>query len=122
MRDGDRSKSLLYVMNADGRDPHPLGGQIEILGRPAVSPDGKQILFAGPAPEGLRLFLMDVTGSAPRAIGDPDSVEPAWSPDGKFILFTSVAGNNNELYRMGADGGGMTRLTDNLDDDGGAAW
>lgn len=122
MQDGVTQKSYLYVMNADGTNAHPVGSQIELLGHPAVSPDGTRLLITAPSPEGLRIYVVSAGGGTPAPLGEAECAEPAWSPNGQQIVFTSFRTGNAELCRMGADGSGITRLTTNLDDDGGAAW
>ena len=123
MRDTGGKQSYLYVMNADGSNQRPVGSQIQILGRPAVSPDGMRILFTGPTADGPQLFTVAANGGTPTPLGQPNCAEPTWSADGLQILLTSWRDSDNaQLYRRDLASGSMTRLTNDLDDDGGAAW
>jgi TolB protein len=81
---------------------------------PAISPDGKQILFAG-TPEKANaqdLFIANIDGSNRRRLTThPDSeTSPTWSPDGKQIAFTSDRTGRPQIYIMNADGTGARRL------------
>jgi Tol biopolymer transport system component len=74
-----------------------------------------------------RLFVVDVATRALRPLGNPGDwvdEEPQWSPDGSRVAFSSTRGGrgNYDIYVMGADGGGVTRLTDDPAPDQDPAW
>ena len=80
---------------------------------PAISPDGKQIVFAA-TPEKANapdLFVANIDGSNRRRLTThPDSeTSPAWSPDGKEIAFTSERTGRPQIFIMNADGSGQAR-------------
>jgi Tol biopolymer transport system component len=58
----------------------------------AVSPDGRAVAFAAPAPDGyFQIFRRPITGDAPpvQVTSDPShKTQPAWSPDGARLAFT----------------------------------
>lgn len=82
----------IYVMNSDGSGLARLTNDPSPDTRPAWSPDGAQIAFVSTrgAAEGTggRIWLMDASGSNPRAISvEPDSDNPIWSPDGTQLAY-----------------------------------
>ena len=94
---GDRRRSSLRIMNADGaRDRRLTDG-----GGARWSPDGARILFTAPGePEGSQLFVrwMDAEGATTqvtRLQNGPSN--PRWSPDGKWIAFTSRVNDKAEF-------------------------
>jgi Tol biopolymer transport system component len=87
----------LYVMNADGSNPHlvtPTGDTFDV--EPRFSPDGKQITFVrirrdlvgedGFQPEAV--FVMHADGTSVRQLTPWGSTEhPTWTPDSRWIVF-----------------------------------
>jgi Tol biopolymer transport system component len=63
----------------------PLGGEPTSF---ALSPDGRQIVFAAPGDGGVGLWLRDLAVSAARPLsGTSDATYPFWSPDGRSVGF-----------------------------------
>ena len=139
--------SELFVMETDGREQTLL-----LRGSSASwSPDGKNIAFhasASGAGVPIRndpgapatdsdIFTLNVddwlAGTVMRAniTNTPDAIEDDadWSPDGQTLVFTSHPTTDNpnnsthaEIYRVNADGTGLVRLTDNLEEERAASW
>jgi len=89
---------------------------------PALSPDGKSIVFSMGVGRSRHLFLMDSDGSGLAQLTDARSVDaqPTWSPDGKWIAFTSNRAqadlrhrnrSNWDVWVVHRDGTGLMRLT-----------
>jgi Tol biopolymer transport system component len=100
----------LFVMNADGSAPKPLGVQGSA---PKWSPDGRRILFnAGGA---VNAINADGSGATMLAEGG----DGTWSPDGAKIAFDRIDRTRcvpdlfcpSSIYVMTADGTAVTRLT-----------
>lgn len=115
----------VMVIGVDGKNEHPLGGSAP-AGEPAWSPNGTLIAINN----GDHLTLVRPDGSAVRSIPVPAATSawsPAWSPDGSWITFTATTTGStpeytSDIYKVRADGTGLTRVTDDHDLTGGAAW
>lgn len=76
---------------------------------PAISPDGKTILFEY---KGDIYSVPSAGGTAvPLTIGDSYEFAPVWSHDGKSIAFASDRYGNFDVFVMPAGGGEAKRLT-----------
>jgi TolB protein len=81
---------------------------------PAVSPDGRSIMFARMTGSGADLFLMPVSGGSPTRITvgrGTGNIAPSFSPNGDRIVFTSDRVGNPEVYIADADGTNPEALT-----------
>jgi len=96
---------------------------------PAVSADGKKVVFSMPAGRSMHLFSMDIDGNNLTQLTHDRSadVEPSISADGHWIAFTSNRGdadmrNNNgsnwDIWVMDSEGRGLQRLTQDQGKDG----
>ncbi len=112
---------------AAGKQPltHETMWQIKRVGAPAISPDGKWVVFSVTEPsydekeQSTDLWLAPVDGSAaPRKItalkaGESD---PSWSPDSRRIAFAAKrdADEVNQIYVLDVVGGGEAQRVTNL--------
>ncbi|MEA2842528.1 MAG: hypothetical protein QOJ69_199, partial [Actinomycetota bacterium] len=81
---------------------------------PALSPDGKKVLYVGDADGDNEIYVMNVDGSGRKQLTDnqAEDVAPAWSPDGKKIAWASGATTSNlQLSVMNASGDGKQPIT-----------
>jgi Tol biopolymer transport system component len=110
----------VYVMNADGTDPHnvshALGDDIGYFpGVAGWSPDGRIVIQdqnAGADPSAHRVFVVNADGTdAEPLFNRPGDHSPAWSPDGSKVAFISERDGTRRLYIMNADGSGERPLT-----------
>ena len=78
---------------------------------PAISPDGKQIVFSYKGD----LYKVAASGGAavPLTLHDAYDYMPVWSHDGKWIAFSSDRFGNFDVYVMPSEGGEPRRLTYN---------
>jgi Tol biopolymer transport system component len=116
-RPGEVPNYDIFVMNADGTDPHDLTfGSSRYEAYPAWSPDGLRIAFdsdrnAPPTHSSQTspdsdIFVMNLDGTNVVDISrhaDSNERYPDWSPDGLWIAFASDQG----LVFMAADGSGQ---------------
>lgn len=83
---------------------------------PALSPDGKHIVFRRMLGESnSEVFIADADGANPRNLTSNPSFDgwPSWSPDGRQIAFASDRGGNYQIHVMNADGSNARRVSDN---------
>jgi Tol biopolymer transport system component len=102
----DRNKTLLYVMDADGKHVQLITDALTLRGDTAWSPDG-QSLVAGVARDGEppRLTRISLRGEAPLDLVPEYSLDPVWSPDGKFLLYYGAdVGTSFPVRAAAADG------------------
>src|ERR1035438_9435931 len=79
------------------------------LRRPAISPDGKTILFTY---KGDIYSVPSSGGNAtPMTMSESYEFAPVWSHDGKMIAFASDRYGNFDVFVMPAGGGEAKRLT-----------
>lgn len=83
----------------------------KIIRYPALSPDGKKIVFAALG----KIWIQEPGGKA-RRLTDSSDMEymPSWSPDGSKIVYATWSMEGGHIYSVGAAGGSPTRLTRDL--------
>ncbi len=107
--------SLLWIRDADGSNPRPLTPQGSYT-RPAISPDGKTVVFESLFRAGSTgIWRMDTDGGNLKQLtrGDADR-HPDISPDGKWVVYLSSHSGKSTLSRVPIDGGEPVELAPNL--------
>ena len=87
-------------------------GDLDIT--PAVSPDGRSVVFARVSDVGTDLRLVPIEGGAVRRITVGNgriSSGPSFSPDGQRLVFSSDRSGHNEVYICDIDGTNQELLT-----------
>ena len=79
---------------------------------PALSPDGKQVVFMSRREGNWEVYIINADGSGlQRLTNDPaDDGLPTWSPDGNAIAFVSNRGGPWAVWAMTPDGSGQRQL------------
>ena len=93
----------IWLMDADGRNRVPLTSDKAHDSWPAVTPDGRRIVFVSERGGARGLWVMRTDGSEPRRIGSVTvNAQPGLSADDTWVYFTAPGGRN---FRIGIDGG-----------------
>jgi TolB protein len=79
---------------------------------PAVSPDGRYIVFESGRTGGPHIWRMDIDGSNPKQLTDQFDFHAQWSPDGQWIVYQSNANNRQAIRKVSFSGGQSTQLND----------
>jgi eukaryotic-like serine/threonine-protein kinase len=106
----------VWSMNPDGKDQRQLTFDGEPKSHPAVSPDGRYVVFAGTRSTVQNLWRMGIDGSNPKQLlpTNTPAFFPVISPDSRSVIFNSAHSGNLILWRVGIDGGESKQLTDTM--------
>lgn len=82
--DRDGGGPRLYLMRADGGEPHAVGDDLPGTEQhdPAWSPDGRTLAFAAREGLGSAIHVVTLAGGGHRRLGEGG--EPAWAADGRI--------------------------------------
>ncbi len=86
----DGTRTLLYVMDNDGRHARVVTDSLLLRGNPAWTPDGKAVVSAVVRDGEPRLATIYLNGSPPIELVSDYSIDPVWSPDGQFLLYSGA--------------------------------
>src|SRR2546427_773216 len=100
----------IWMVAADGTDERQLTKGTKDEYHPALSPDGKKLLFVSELNGSRDIWIADPDGQNAVPLTDDPGTEdqPAWSPDGRQIVYAAFPkeGGSFDLWLMYADGGG----------------
>jgi eukaryotic-like serine/threonine-protein kinase len=110
----------LWMSDADGTNARALTSNSEIESDPAVSPDGRAIVYKSGSNRGLATLDL-VSGRIAALTAEASDASPQWADD-HTILFTR-SGAAPRIFRVGANGGqatdlGLSATTDTISPDG----
>jgi Tol biopolymer transport system component len=91
---------------------------------PDISPDGREVAFAGLRGAIGDIFIVNVdTGDVRNLTNDQfGDYAPTFAPDGKSIVYLARVSGNDKLFRVDLATGVKTQLTFGTHDDGGAQF
>lgn len=101
----------LWVMRPDGQEQKQLTLNSETNDAPAVTPDGRYIVFISNRSGAFQVWRMQIDGSDPVSLTNGGGKNfPAISPDGKWVLYNTT--DDWQLWRVSLAGGEPARLSD----------
>ena len=83
-----QGRAALYVMQADGANPHMVTDALDLQGAPAWERDGQSVTSAANDHGVPHLFRVPLDGGPPTIFIDEYSLDPAWSPNGRFLVYS----------------------------------
>jgi eukaryotic-like serine/threonine-protein kinase len=103
----------IWIGNADGSAPKQLTNDQTNDYDPAVSPDGRYLVFVSDRAGFPNLWRTDLDGGNIRQITrDEESYVPAVSADSRWIVYESWRAGKRNLWKIPIDGGEAVKLTD----------
>lgn len=114
------AESKVWIARSNGTGMHEITSGPAVDETPALSPDGKRVVFARILHDGTKAGrtaeLYSVATSGGEAVrlteNTVEDVNPVWSPDGRGIAFGQVgASNRGSIDAIDADGSGLRTVT-----------
>ena len=121
--DAGKSRSVIWMMNADGSGLRPMTSGDHADTEPRFSPDGKRLLFTSNRGGSTQLWVMPTDGGEPRQLTTfgPGISGAEWSPDGRHLAATADifldCGIDEACNREVADGREKGKLKVHVADD-----
>ena len=117
------NKSTVYAASSDSPQPTVIGSTI---GRqPAISPDGKKLLYSKGQFPAMHIAESALDGSNERELSKTPSAQfnAVYSPDQKLIAFARAdSARQLQIWVMNADGSGERQLTHFKAEEGSPQW
>ena len=103
----------IWICNPDGSGNHQLTADSFIDQQPAVSGDGRYIVFQSNRSGSRKIWRMEPDGTNLKQLTEGSEVDgaPACSPDGRFVVFQSMRSGVWTIWKVGIDGGPPVQLT-----------
>jgi len=106
--DGEQN---IWITNPNGGSPKQLTAHAGFNEQPAVSPDGRYIVFLSNRNNHEHLWRMDIDGRNPIELTHgPSDKQPTFTADGQAIIYRSLSPAN--LFRVSINGGQATPFSD----------
>ncbi len=98
--------------------PHQVTSERGCEADPAISPDGRSVVYTADTTGNPDIWLIDVEGGTPLQLTADSAVDesPAWFPDGASLAFASDRGGEWSIWRVPRLGGPAILLVPNATD------
>ena len=109
----------LFRMNEEGSESVQLTHSEGGCRMPAVSPDGKRLVYVELVDHSLSLWISDITGKNTRAVvSEGMNILPSWAPDSRHIVWMKTQqgekrqdpASNSQIHIMDTETGKSRRL------------
>ena len=102
----------IWWANRDGSETRQLTNDAFIDQQPAVSADGRYIVFQSNRSGSRNIWRIDADGTNPKQLTDGSNVDesPVCGPDGS-VIFMSMRSGGPAIWRVGIEGGVPVQLT-----------
>jgi Tol biopolymer transport system component len=103
----------IWVMNVDGSDKKQLTFEPDDDVSPAMTPDGRYIVFASNrAGKWSNIWRMDADGGHPKQLTNGiEDMRPSCSPDSRWVVYSNADSAKTTLWKVSIDGGNPVQLT-----------
>ena len=105
----------IWIMEADGTGARQLTARTRTNHQPAVTRDGRYIVFRSIRTGTWSIWRMDLDGGNVKQLtegGNDNFARP--SPDGRWVVFSSTRAGMQNLWKVSIDGGEPIRLTEKI--------
>lgn len=111
---GEKDKARLVKVNLRTLERETIFKWKGDIFKPALSPDGKAVLFESYLDDNWEIFKLDLATLKLQRLTDNRSndIDPAFSPDGTKIIFASDRDGDFDIYEMKADGSSPRKIAD----------
>ena len=106
----------IWLMDQDGKNQRQLTtGETRSDRHPAVTPDGRYIVFTSTRTGNSNIFRYDLSTGDQKQLTNGVSEEfPSVSADGKWAIYAATGSTKHTLWKVPIDGGDPVQLTDKL--------
>ncbi len=104
--------AIFALYSRDGRRVRTLDIPPGEIAQPALSPDGRRLLYLHVEKGQGSIYLHDLASGATQRVSTTPgySEQPSWTPDGRAIIYEGNIEGKRVLYRMALDSGAQPTL------------
>jgi len=101
----------IWMMDADGRNPHQLTFGQGINRQPEVTTDGHYMVFASTRAGDYNIWRFDLrSGEMKQLTSGGRQVTPVCTSDAKWIIYQSQVKDSSTIWKMPIEGGGASQI------------